>query len=126
LCAQRGERDGACQWLTRDCAGPARWRPRWRALTAGRGLPRAEGVGDEAVLQVALPASRDGELVAHGVAETAALPAHAGPLGPDGAVDGPGPGGRRPVDGAVVGEVVEPADAVRRGQLVSDGVAEEP
>src|SRR5947209_6336353 len=94
-------------------------------LAAGRGLPRAEGVGDVAVLEVAPATTCDAELVADGIAQAAPLPAHAGPLGQDGAVDRPRAGGAGPVDGAVVAEVVVAADLVGCGALVRDWVAEE-
>src|SRR5204863_421184 len=96
-----------------------------RRSTAGGRLPRSEIVGDVALLEVVLPAIRDGELVAHRVAQAAALPAHAGPLGPDGSVDGVGAGGPGPVDGGVEAEVVEPPDPVGRDGFVGGGKAQD-
>src|SRR5437879_763626 len=95
------------------------------SATAGRCLPGAERIGDHSVLEVALPSPRDGELVAEGIAQAAAFPAQAGPLGADGAVNRPGSRCRSPVDGAAVGEVVESSDAVGGTGLISGRIAEE-
>src|SRR5205807_8384286 len=64
-------------------------------------------------------------LVADRIPLAASLPAHPGPLVPDGTVDREGARGGRPVDGAAVGEVVEPTPAAGSPGLVGDGIAEE-
>src|SRR5438105_639220 len=50
------------------------------ALAARSGHARGEREADEPALEVALAPTGNGELVAHRIPETAALPAHAGPL----------------------------------------------
>src|SRR5207302_1800363 len=80
---------------------------------------------DGAATEVALAAAGHAELVADRVTETAALPAHAGPLRPDHPVDRPGRGRGGPVDRAAVGEMVEAPHAVGRRGLVGRGIAEE-
>src|SRR5206468_2874456 len=84
-----------------------------------------EVVGDHAVLEDALATILDAELVAPRIPLAAALPADGGPFVPDGPVNREGSRGGRPVDGAAVGEMVEPTDPVGGPGLVGHRVTEE-